>query len=785
MKISESWLREFIDLSLDSDTLADHLSMAGLEVEESRVCAPFFEHVVVGHVINVIPHPNADRLRVCTVDVGEDSPLQIVCGAPNVEVGVKVPCARIGAVLPGNFVIKAAKLRDVESSGMLCSAKELGIDEDHEGLLLLPSDAPVGMDFRQYYDLNDKILTLKLTPNRADCLSVYGVARDLAAITQSTVKPLEIEEVQTQIQDHLSVEIEDSKACLGYYGRLIRGVNANASTPEWMRRRLERSGIRCVCAIVDITNYVLLELGQPLHAFDADKIQGGIHVRWAKQGETLTLLNEKTVNLEPDLLVIADDMTPLALAGVMGGMPSGVSGKSTNILLESGLFAQSVVAGRARRMMLSSEGAHRFERGVDMAMVKPALERATALILSICGGSAGPAAGVELPSFVPKHLTLRKKRIATLLGIEISDQEILAYLQTLGMAPTLKDEVFSVTVPSYRLDIDIEEDLIEEVARLYGYDNIPCRPAKARLAMLPIPGTLVPESQICAELVARDYCEVINYAFVDQSWELDFLGNETPVFLQNPIASYLNVMRSSLIGGLIDTLRKNVNRQHERVRIFELGRVFIKSNADILQPEKLAGLAFGPRVEEQWGHHTEKVDFYDVKADIEALFAPRLIRFEVWAHPSLHPGRAARILYKDKEIGIIGELHPKWVQKYGLVDAPIIFELELDQLTSSSLTKSTMISRQPLVRRDLALVVDETLPVQVIFDTLEKINPLLKSVSLFDVYQGPKIAEGKKSLAFKLILQDSQKTLTDQEVDAVVNQVIMLAQEKCGAVLRD
>ena len=785
MKISEAWLRDFVDLPMDSDTLVEHLTMTGLEVEDHQLCAPYFEHVVVGQVVAVVSHPNADRLRICTVEVGKASPLQIVCGAPNVKVGIKVPCACIGAVLPGNFVIKEAKLRGVESHGMLCSAKELGIDECHEGLLILPTDTPIGTDFRQYYQLNDKILTLKLTPNRADCLSVYGVARDLAATTQSTLKPLEISPVKANIQDALSVKIEDSKACLGYYGRLIRDVNAHAPTPEWMRRRLERNGIRCVCAIVDITNYVLLELGQPLHAFDADLIQGGIHVRWARDNEKLTLLNEKTIALEPDMLVIADDSAPLALAGIMGGMPSGVSVKSTNIFLESGLFVPSVVAGRARRTMVSSEGAHRFERGVDIAMVKPAFERASALIMSICGGSAGPITGVELPEFSPKCLTVRKSRITALLGMELSTQQIEAYLKALRMPPKIEKDIFSVTVPSYRVDIEIEEDLIEEIVRLYGYNNIPCRPAKAHLAMSPVPGTLLPEYKICAGLVARDYSEVINYAFVEQKWEQDFLANASPVVLKNPIASHLSVMRSSLIGGLIDTLRKNVNRQHERVRIFEQGRVFIQSNADLLQPEKLAGLAFGPRMDEQWGTMAQWVDFYDIKGDIEAIFSSRKFHYEVTSHPALHPGRAARIIWNNEEVGIIGELHPQWVQKYALPRAPIIFELDLDKVKVSSLIKAKEISRQPVMRRDLALVVDESLPVQVILDTVAGVNVLLREISLFDVYQGAGVAAGKKSLAFKLIFQDHHKTLTDQEVDVVVDEIIALTTAKCGAILRD
>jgi phenylalanyl-tRNA synthetase beta chain len=785
MKFPESWLREFVDPPIDNETLAYRLTMAGLEVEENEPVAPFFQQVVVGQILTVVPHENADRLRVCRVDVGEAAPLQIVCGAPNAKEGMKVPCAKVGAVLPGNFAIKTAQVRGIESFGMLCSARELGLSEDSSGLLALPFDAPVGQDFRHYYALDDRLLTLKLTPNRADCLSIYGVARDVGAITQTKLKAKPIPTVTPQLQEGLAITVEDQAACPRYCGRLIRGVNAAVSTPEWMKRKLERSGLRSLSAIVDITNYVLLELGQPLHAFDASTIQQSITVRWAKMGEMLTLLNEKEVILKSDMLVIADEEKPLALAGIMGGLASAVSQTTTDVFLESAFFAPFAIAGRPRRLGLSSDAAYRYERGVDIQLASTAIERATALILEICGGVAGPVSEVKTPSPFCPTVSVRLSKITTVLGVTIPEALVINYLTALGMAPVREGDTLTVTVPSYRFDIAIEEDVIEEVGRLYGYDQIPVRPVNTSLSILPLPGDQFTQAQIQAGLVARDYHEVINYAFVDTSWEQDFVGNSNPVRLQNPIASQMSVMRSSLLGGLIDCLRKNVNRQHERIRIFEVGRVFMQQADNIDQPEKLAGLAYGPRYPEQWSSLTEKVDFYDIKGDIEALLHPRSLRFEGLIHPALHPGRAAQVLYAGKVIGLLGELHPQWVQKYALPHAPIVFELSLTALKARGAIKATEFSRQPAVRRDLAFIVDDALPVQYLLDTLQAVpSALLQSVTLFDVYKGPGIEAGKKSLAFKIILQDSQKTLTDVEVDTVVEQLIAAVREKYDATLR-
>jgi phenylalanyl-tRNA synthetase beta chain len=785
MKIPESWLREFVDPPLDNETLAYRLTMAGLEVEENAPVAPFFEHVVVGQILTVAPHGNADRLRICSVDVGEPQPLQIVCGAPNAQAGLKIPCAKVGAVLPGNMTITLAKVRGIESFGMLCSAKELGLNEEPGGLLVLPADAPVGQDFRQYYALDERILTLKLTPNRADCLSIYGVAREVAAITQTCLNAYPSPTVTVALQDTLSVTVKAQAACPRYYGRLIRGVNAAAPTPEWMQRKLARSGLRSLSAIVDITNYVMLELGQPLHAFDAQAIQQAIIVRWAESGEKLTLLNEKEVILKSDMLVIADQEKPLALAGMMGGLVSAVKHTTTDVFLESAFFIPSVIAGRSRQLGLNSDAAYRYERGVDSQLAGMAIEQATALILQICGGEAGPVNKVETTSPARATVAVRLSKINAVLGVAIPEAQVINYLSALGMAPVIDKDTLTVTVPSYRFDIAIEEDVIEEVGRLYGYDHIPARPAYTALRILSVPGTHLTQAQIQTGLVARDYHEVITYAFVDKHWEQDFAGNRQPVKLQNPIASQMSVMRSSLVGGLVECLRKNVNRQHERIRIFEIGRVFISQAEDIEQPEKLAGLAYGPRYQEQWSALSEKVDFYDVKKDIEALLQPKLLRFEKFTHPALHPGRAAQVLYQGEVIGLIGELHPQWVQKYALPQAPIVFELSLAALKVREPIKAAPFSRQPAVRRDLAFIVEETVPVQYLVDTLQAVpNVLLQSVTLFDVYKGPGIEAGKKSLAFKVIMQDSQKTLTDNEVDTAVAQLIAAVREKYDAILR-
>ncbi|MEJ2795366.1 phenylalanine--tRNA ligase subunit beta [Iodobacter sp. LRB] len=783
MKFSEQWLRSWVNPALNSEQLAHLLTMAGLEVEENDPAAPEFTQVFVAEVLSVTKHENADKLNVCSVNVGEAEPLQIVCGAPNVAPGIKVPCARVGAALPGDFNIKKAKVRGVESFGMLCSGDELGMPSDVDGLMILPSDAPVGMPIREYLQLDDRLLTLKLTPNRTDCLSIKGIAREVAALTDAVLHPVEIKAVVPACDDVIAVSLNAGAACPRYAGRVIKNVNQAAVTPDWMKQRLERSGLRTVSAIVDVTNYVLLELGQPMHAFDADKLQGGIQARFAQQGEKITLLNEKELMLDADMLVIADAAQPLALAGIMGGLASSVVAGTQNIFLESAFFAPGTIAGRSRRVGFSSDSSHRFERGIDFANVVNALERATQLILDICGGEAGPVteAKAELPA--RPAVALRVSRVAKVLGIQLSADEILALLARLALPTSLAGDVITVTPPSFRFDIEIEEDLIEEIARLFGYDNIPVAPSASRQMMLPQLGDRREKAALKSIMVARDYFEAISYAFVEEKWEADFAGNTSPVKLLNPIASQMSVMRSSLFGGLISALQGNQKRKQERVRLFELARVFNGTTADA-QPEKIAGLAWGHRSAEQWGIAKQYVDFYDVKADVEALLAPRKADFRRSEHPALHPGRAAEVLLNGVVVGVIGELHPKWVQSYDLGTAPILFELDVEALVSVETLTAKPVSKLQVVRRDLALLADESLSVATLQAAFAKLkNPLLIASEVFDVYRGKGVPEGKKSLAFKMLMQDTHKTLTDEEVDAVVADMIRAA-EASGATLR-
>lgn len=790
MKFSESWLRSFVNPSLASDDLAHLLTMAGLEVEEQDPVAPAFTQVVVAQVLEVVKHPDADRLNVCQVDVGSGSPVQIVCGAPNVAAGLKVPCAQPGALLPGDFKIKVAKVRGVESSGMLCSAKELGIAEEASGLLLLPADAPVGQDIRRYLDLDDTLLTLKLTPNRADCLSLTGVAREVAALTDTPASYPAITAVPVTSEVRRAVVLDAPLACPRYCGRVVSGLDAKAPTPEWMKRRLERSGIRAISAVVDITNYVMLELGQPLHAFDNAKLEGTIHARLAGAGEKILLLNEQEIEVDGDVLLIADDARPLAMAGVMGGEDSGVTLATTELFLESAFFAPIAIAGRARRYGFSSDASHRFERGVDFGVTGQALERATQLVLEICGGKAGPIteARAELPARQP--VRLRTARVTKVLGIHLSADTIADLFSRLGLSFLRDGDDFLVTPPSFRFDIEIEEDLIEEVARVYGYDAIPSLAPQGALSMLGFAEARRPVQRLRQMLADGGYQEVINFAFVEEAWEADFAANAAPIRLANPIASQMGVMRSSLIGGLVNTLAVNLKRKQSRVRIFETGRCFSRDPqatpvAGYQQPWRLGGLAYGSALPEQWGAGGRVVDFYDLKGDLEALLQPFSALFEKVVHPALHPGRSARLILEGKEIGVLGELHPQWVQKYDLPQAPVVFELNLEPLLVAQIPSYGELSRFPAVVRDLAVVVDQGLSLQTILDGLGvQRSALVKDIQLFDVYTGKGVESGKKSLAFRIVMQDTQKTLQDAEVDAALQQLVESLESQFAAKLR-
>ncbi|BEV15059.1 phenylalanine--tRNA ligase subunit beta [Herbaspirillum sp. DW155] len=807
MQFSENWLRTMVNPTMTSDELSHLLTMSGLEVEEVEPVAPPFTNVVVGEVLEVSKHPDADRLNVCRVNVHTGTILNIVCGAPNVRPGLKVPCAMVGAVLPPGadgkpFEIKVGKLRGVESQGMLCSARELKLSEDHGGLLELPDDAPVGQNFRDYLQLNDLKFTIKLTPNKADCLSVLGVAREVSALTGSPLKAPVYQAAAVNLDEKLPVRISAPDLCGRFAGRVIRGLNAKAATPQWMKQRLERSGQRSISALVDISNYVMLELGRPSHVFDLDKIHGGLDVRWGRKGESLKLLNGNTVEVDEWVGVISDDKEIESLAGIMGGDATAVSLETTNIYLEAAFWLPQAIQGRARRYNFSTDAAHRFERGVDFATVVDHIERITALLLEICGTPetrVGPVDDqiVNLPKREP--VSLRTARAAKVIGVEITDEMVSDIFKRLGLSFDYQPGLFSVTPPSYRFDIEIEEDLIEEVARVYGFENIPALPPVAANAMRIAPENTRSLFAIRRLLADQDYQEVVNFSFVESTWEADFAGNADPIKLLNPIASQMSVMRSSLIAGLVANARYNVNRKAARIRVFEVGAVFSKNAAiadgplavaGFEQPKRVAALAYGPVAEEQWGQSTRNVDYFDVKADLEALFAPRALRFVKAQHPALHPGRTAHVLLGEKVVGVIGELHPKWQQKYDLPLAPVVFEVDAEALQQRDLPSYTEISKFPAVSRDIALVVKQSVAAQQLLDVFaaEKQGnadcAILQALVLFDEYQGRGLEADEKSLAFRCTLQDTQNTLQDDKVDLAVNALVAAASAKLGARLR-
>lgn len=783
MQFSESWLRTFVNPSLSSEELSHLLTMAGLEVEEMTPVAPAFEKVVVAQVLGKEKHPDADRLSVLSVDVGQAEPLTIVCGAQNVTVGMKAPCALVGAKLPG-IEIKQAKVRGVASFGMMCSDKELGLAEESAGLLELAADAMVGQSIREHLDLDDHLITLKLTPNRSDCLSLQGIAREVAALTGAPLQAMPQPSFKQGGGQIRKVKVTEAGACPRYSGRVIAGVNAAAVTPAWMVKRLERCGLRSVSALVDVTNYVLLELGQPLHAFDLNKLNGDIEVRFARAGESLKLLNEQTVDLQDDMLVIADGKGPVALAGVMGGADSAVDAATTDIFLESAFFMPSVIVGKSRRLGFGSDSSFRFERGVDFAATQTALDRATQLILDICGGQAGAVTEMlgEMPA--RQAVRLRPSRVLRVLGVALQADEIEQILARLGMAFQQRDNEFAVTPPSYRFDISIEEDLIEEIARVHGYENIQPAPIRARMSILPHVEAERPLAKVRQIMVLREYQEAINYAFVEAGWERDLCGNIAPIALKNPIASQMSVMRSSLLGGLLASLRTNLARRQSRVRLFEVGGCFAGEAGGYTQHECLAGLAYGGALSEQWASAARNVDFYDVKGDVESLFAPRDLAFHAAHHPASHPGRSARILLDGRAIGWIGELHPQWQQQCELAQSVVWFEVELAALTQGGVPRLADISRFPPVRRDLAVLVDENLPVEALLDAMRAENaPNVVELALFDLYRGKGVEQGKKSLAFRVLLQDTQKTLTDNEIEESMLRLVAALQRQ-GAQLR-
>jgi len=783
MQFSESWLRSLVNPSLSSEQLAHLLTMAGLEVEEIRPVAPMFDKVVVGQVLSREKHPGADRLNVLAVNVGQAEPLTIVCGAQNVTVGMKAPCALVGAKLPG-LEIKQAKVRGIASFGMMCSAKELGLAEESSGLMELPVDAVAGQNIREYLDLDDHLITLKLTPNRSDCLSLFGIAREVSALTGASLAQLPKPSFTQASAKTIDIKVAAPEACPRYAARAITGVNAKAETPAWMVQRLERCGLRSISAIVDVTNYVLLEIGQPLHAFDLAKLNGGIEVRFARAAEKLQLLNQQSVELQPDVLVIADATQTVALAGVMGGAHSAVDDATTDILLESAFFAPNVIVGKSRRLGIVSDASYRFERGVDFAITRTALDRATQLMLDICGGQAGSITEVSGQLPPRKPVKVRISRVQRVLGVALGGNEIAQILSRLGMTAVQTGDEFSVMPPSYRFDIVIEEDLIEEVARVYGYEQIPSLPPQATMSILPQIEARLALAKLRQGLVMREYQETINYAFVEESWERELCGNSAPIVLKNPIASQMSVMRSSLLGGLLAVLRTNLARKQPRVRLFELGGCFISGEGGYVQHERVAGLAYGTAYPEQWSVAAHNVDFYDIKGDVESLFAPRELSFEAASHAASHPGRSARILLNGRAIGWIGELHPQWQQQYDLPQPVVWFEVEQDAMLQVGLPEAANISRVPMVRRDLAVVVDDDVTVQQLLIAMRlDCSPFVVEIALFDVYRGKGVEIGKKSLAFRVLLQDTQKTLTDIEIEQSISRLVAVLHQN-GAHLR-
>ena len=791
MQISEAWLRELVNPPVTTEQLVEQLTMAGLEVDSVNPAAAKFSGVVVAEVLSLEQHPNADKLKVCNVDVGSEEPLQIICGAPNVRQGLKIPAALVGAKLPGDFKIKKSKLRGELSLGMLCSTKELGLAEDADGLMELLADAPVGKDIREYLALNDSIIELDLTPNRADCLSVEGVARELAVLNEMDWSAVMTEPVAITHQDARDVTVTSTNDCPRYLGRLINNVNVKAETPLWMQEKLRRSGLRSLGPLVDVTNYVLLDMGQPLHAFDADKLQGTINIRPGKAGEKLALLNDQIIELDEEVLVIADDNQPLALAGVMGGSTTAVSDTTQNIFLECAYFAPENIAGKARRFGLHTDSSHRFERGVDPTLQHRAIERATQLIVEISGGNAGPVAEVTTETSLPSRspVTLRKQRIEKILGVTLPDDQINAIFQRLGMSVKAISEGWKITPPGFRFDIAIEADLIEEIGRIYGYNNLPTRSLLMRSELGKATEAELPIDRVKDLFVAKGYQEAITYSFVDENIQQLIAPDDVPICLKNPISADMSLMRTTLWCGLLKAAQYNINRQQIRVRLFENGLRFINLDGKIEQHKSLAGLVLGQVNEDQWGEKTRQVDFFDLKSDIESLVAltGNGVIFEANEHPALHPGQSAKITTTDnKQLGWIGMLHPTIEKQLGFDQRVFLFELDQDLILQKNIPEFSTLSKFPSVRRDLALIVNENVSVGAIENCIISCSiNIIQDIVFFDVYRGKGVNEGFKSIALGLILQDDKQTLTDAEIDAIVSKVLDKLLNQLSARLRD
>ncbi len=806
MQFPESWLREFCDPPLSTQALADLLTMSGMEVEELRPVAPAFSRVVVGEIVTAVQHPNADKLRVCTVDAGAHSPagpLQIVCGAPNARAGIRVPLALVGAELPPGadgkpFRIGLGKLRGVESQGMLCSARELKLSEDHSGLLELAGDAPLGEDVRQVLALDDTVFTLKLTPNLGHALSVYGIAREVAALTGAPLKAPAIAPVPPSLPDRLPVQVLARDLCGRFSGRIVRGVDTTAATPAWMVDRLARCGQRSVSALVDISNYVMFEYGRPSHIFDLDKIHEGLVVRWGRTGETLKLLNGSTIEVDEQVGVIADAQAVESLAGIMGGDATAVSDDTRSVYVEAAFWWPEAVSGRSRRYNFATDAGHRFERGVDPALTVEHIERITQLILDICGGQAGPVDDQVLALPERPAVTLRVERAAKVLGMPLTQAQCVDVFARLGLQHSAADGRIVVTPPSWRFDLAIEEDLIEEVVRVIGLQHLPTAPPQAPVTARPQRETRRSAHAVRRALAALGYHETINFSFVEERTEHELAGNADPIRVLNPIAAPLAVMRSSLLGSLVGVLKTNLARKAPRVRVFEVGRVFRRDAsvrdgdltvAGVAQPVRVAGLAWGPVQAPQWGERERAVDFHDLKGDVETLLAPRVARFVPDTHPALHPGRCARVELDGRAIGYLGELHPKWRQAYDLPTPALLFEFDLEPLLERPLPAFQPLARQQVATRDLALVVADGVTHERLVQALrDDPQGTVRSATLFDIFKpaepGAGLGVGERSFAVRLEMLDDDATLTDERIDAAVTAALQRVQLACGARLR-
>ncbi|MEO1962688.1 MAG: phenylalanine--tRNA ligase subunit beta [Cycloclasticus sp.] len=792
MLVNEAWLKEFVDYSIPTDDLTAKLTMAGLEVDSVAAAAAEFTGVVVGRVLSVEPHPNADKLRLCKVSIGDADALDIVCGASNVRVDLCIPVATVGAVLPGDFKIKPSKLRGEPSNGMLCSEQELGLADSADGLMELPNDAPIGTDIREYLQLDDTIIEVDLTPNRADCLSIEGVAREIACFAGKPMTINEAKKVKETIDDTVNVVVEATEDCPRYLGRVIKGLNRSATTPIWMQEKLRRCGQRSLGPLVDVTNYVLLELGQPLHAFDLNKIEGDIVVRRASEGETLALLNEQTIELDGDVLLIADQTKALAFAGVMGGEDSAVSDETSDIFLECAFFKPITIAGKSRKFGLHTDASHRFERGVDPELCYRALDRAIELLTAIAGGDVGPLTDVTTDAALPKNqaVKLRFERIQRVLGVELTEETVGRYFLSLGMHVEKSGAQWLVTAPSYRFDISIEADLIEEVARLYGYDNLPQNSLNISGSLTSVEEKTQPLDRIKDLLVDLGYQEAITYSFIDEESLKALTPNVDVYRLQNPISSDLSVMRTTLWAGLLKAMDANIKRNEESVRFFETGLKFTVEQGELKQQQVLSLLATGKAQPEQWGELTRALDFYDIKHDVESILALNGLaseyQFKSGQHDALHPGQTAELVNKNGEhVGYIGLLHPALESHFDVKKPVYLVELIQSKIQTKTIPVFEAMSKFPPVRRDLALIMDEKVHVNEIVDYIYKQYNLVHEVITFDIYQGKGIETGRKSVALGLILQDKSKTLVEKEVEQLINELLENLNNVFNAQLRE